>query len=78
MLNRLNAVGFTPFALLNSGGTVRLTAEDLRSLEGSLDIIWFREDRATPNTIAAMNIRDRGKLTLLEIAEQNKRVVTPL
>jgi FkbM family methyltransferase len=78
MLDRLNAVGFTPFALLNRGGTIRLTAEDLRSLKGSLDIIWFREDRATPATIAAMSIRDRGKLTLLEIAEQNKRVVTPL
>jgi len=78
MLNRLNATGFTPFALLNGGGTVRLTAEDLRSLKGSLDIIFFREDRATPSAITAMRVRQRGKLTLQEMAEQNKRVVTPL
>lgn len=78
MLNRLNTAGLTPFALLNGGGTVRITAEDLRSFKGSLDIIWFREDRATPDIITAMNVRDRGNLTLQEIAEQNKRVVTPL
>ena len=71
---RLNGAGLTPFALLDEGGTVRLTPTDVRSLTGSLDIIWFREDRATLGAITAMKIHERGKLTLQKIAERNKRI----
>jgi len=78
LLTRLNGAGLTPFALLVGGGTVRLTLTDLRSLKGSLDVIWFRENRATPGAITAMKVHERGKLTLQEIAEQNKRIVKPI
>ncbi len=78
LLALLTGAGLTPFALLSGGGTARLTPADLQGFKGSLDVIWFREDRATPRVTAAMKVHERGNLTLHEIAERNKRIVTPI
>ena len=70
MIERLHGAGFTPFALRNTGGTVRVDLAELRGLDGSIDLIW-----AKPDAVRAMNEKERGKITLLEIAEQNKIIV---
>jgi hypothetical protein len=49
---------------------VRINLDELRGLDGSVDVIWARTD-----AMHAMNEKVREKITLLEIAEQNKRVV---
>lgn len=70
MIARLFDAGFTPFALRSNGGTVRIDRNELRGFEGSLDMIWVKSD-------IARNMRgtDRGTMSLLEIAVQNKQVV---
>jgi len=70
MITRLHDAGFTPFVLRVNGGTVRINLDELRGLDGSVDVIWARTD-----AMHAMNEKVREKITLLEIAEQNKRVV---
>jgi len=70
MVMRLQDAGFTPFALRNNGGTVRIEINELGNLDGSIDVIWAKAD-----AVKAMNEKTRGTLTLYEIAEQNKRVV---
>jgi FkbM family methyltransferase len=73
MLAQLQDAGFIPFVLRDNGGTVRIDAGELRGLEGSIDVIW-----AKPEVVKGVNEKARGAATLLEIAEQNKRVVKPL
>ncbi len=70
MMERLHNAGFTPFVLRRTGGTVRIDIAELRGLEGSIDVIWGKA-----NVAQAMNEKERGSITLLEIAEQNKQIV---
>jgi FkbM family methyltransferase len=77
MMARLQALGFTPLVLLSTGGTVRTNLEELRSLSGSLDVIWVRNDRL-PELSRGMNEQARGSLSLQDIADQNKRIVKPI
>ena len=74
---RLQSWGFTPFVLCATGGTIRTNLEELRRLNGSLDVIWVRTERL-PELARGMNERERGSLPLQVIAEQNKRVVKPI
>jgi hypothetical protein len=60
-----------------TGGTSRTSLDELQQLAGSLDVIWLRADRLA-DLARGMNERERGTLTLAEIAEQNKPVVTPV
>jgi FkbM family methyltransferase len=73
MFARLRAAGFMPFVLLDRGGTARIDVEELRSFEGSIDLIW-----AKAGAIAAINEKPRGAISLRDIAEQDKRVVKPI
>ena len=77
MLVRLQSWGFTPFVLRSTGGTTRTTIEELRHLSGSLDIIFVRSERL-PRLAGAMNEQPHGSLPLQAIAEENKRIKTPL
>ena len=77
MMQRLQSLGFTPFVLLASGGTVRTNLDELQDLSGSLDVIWVRTARL-PELSRGMNEQPRGKLSVAEIAEQNKRIVKPI
>ena len=77
MATRLQALGFTPFALHSTGGTIRINLDELRSLSGSLDVIWVRTERL-PELSRGMNERERGSLSLQEIANQNKHIVKPI
>ncbi len=70
MIERLQSAGFTPFALRNSGGTVRIDLAELSGLDGSIDLIWAKAE-----VVPMINEKERGKTTLLEIAGQNKIVV---
>jgi FkbM family methyltransferase len=76
MLDHLQGLGFTPFVLRREGGTTRVGIDELRALQGTIDVIWLRTATATPAVMRAMNERARGGLTLLDIAEQNKMIVT--
>jgi FkbM family methyltransferase len=77
MTARLQAAGFVPFALLSTGGIARIGVDELRGFSGSLDLVWLRGERLAALS-AGIDERPRGALTLAEIAEQNKRVKTPL
>jgi FkbM family methyltransferase len=77
MFAELEASGFAPFVLRAEGGTSRTTTDELKSLAGSLDVIWLRADRQT-ELASGMNERPRDGLSLAAIAEQNKRIVTPM
>jgi FkbM family methyltransferase len=72
MLKRLQDAHFSPFALRTSGGVVQIDIDELRHLEGSIDVVW-----AKPNAFAQMKERSRDAVSLREIAEQNKRVKLP-
>ena len=76
LLARLHHAGFTPFALCSDGGTIRLNFNDLRGFVGTLDVIFARTDRWTPDVARAMKERHRGTRTLIDVAEQNSRIVT--
>jgi FkbM family methyltransferase len=78
MLDQLSRAGFVPFLMRHDGGTVRIGAENLQRLDGTIDVIWARPDRWTSEVARAMKQRTRDKLSLLEIAEQNKRVKKPI
>ena len=78
MVATLQAMGFTPFRLRSNGGTVRIDADELRSLKGTLDIIWLRAGRMSPELARAMNEKDRGTLTIDQAANQNRLVVKPI
>ena len=78
MLTRLGELGLVPFALLREGGVARTSIDELRDLKGSLDVIWLRLSGASPALPRAIDERERGARTLLQIAEQNKQVVKPL
>ncbi len=78
MLMRLGSLGLAPFVLLSEGGIARTSIDELRDLKGSLDVIWLRLTGASPALLRAIDERDRGSRTLLQIAEQNKQVVKPL
>jgi FkbM family methyltransferase len=78
MLATLQTAGFTPFVLRSDGGTARATIDELRGLEGSLDVIWLRAETMTPEVKRAMNEKERGTVTIDQIADQNKRVITPI
>ena len=78
MLSHLQSLGFSPFVLRREGGTTRVSADELRTLKGSIDVIWLRTATATSEVMRAMNERARDGLTLLDIAEQNKLVVKPI
>jgi len=70
MTGRLYNAGFVPFALRNTGGVVRIERDELRGFEGSLDLIWLKNEIVRTTTAA-----ERGTISLREIAEQNKRIV---
>ena len=78
MMANLQAMGFAPFLLHSDGGTVRATTDELHGLKGSLDVIWLRAERMSPEVKRAMNEKVRGTLTIDQIADQNKRVVTSI
>lgn len=73
MMVRLGDAGFVPFVLRYNGDIVRTDRAELRGLEGSLDIIWLKTDIARK-----MPGKERGALTLVDIALQNKKVVKPI
>jgi FkbM family methyltransferase len=77
MLTRLRGLGFTPFVLRSDGGTSRTNVAELSGLQGSLDVIWLRVEATLSEVMTAMNERPRDGLSLLQIAEQNKRVMKP-
>jgi hypothetical protein len=77
MLTRLRGLGFTPFVLRSDGGTSRTNVAELSGLQGSLDVIWLRVEVASPEVMGAMNEHARDGLSLLQIAEENKRVMKP-
>lgn len=77
MMVRLRSIGFTPFVLISTGGTIRTNLDELRSLSGSLDVIWVRSDRLAELS-SGMNEKPRGSLSLQEIADENKRIVKPI
>lgn len=77
MMARLLSLGFTPFVLLSTGGTVRTSLDELRKLSGSLDVIFVHSDHL-PELSRGMNEQPRGALSLQEIADQNKRIVKPI
>jgi FkbM family methyltransferase len=62
LLAQLAAAGLAPFALPHSGGTVRLGLDDLRGLEGQIDLVWFREKGASAAVVGAMKIKERVSL----------------
>ena len=64
MAANLHSMGFTPYLLTTEGGTGHITADELRSLHGSLDIIWLRADRMSPAVERAMNIKARDAKTV--------------
>jgi FkbM family methyltransferase len=78
MMATLQAAGFTPFLLRSDGGTVRATIDELRGLKGSLDVVWLRAERMSGEVKRAMNENERGTMTIDQIADQNKRAVTPI
>ncbi len=78
MLGHLQSLGFTPFVLRREGGTTHVSINELRALQGTVDVIWLRTATATAEIMRAMNERARDGLTLLDIAEQNKLVVRPV
>jgi FkbM family methyltransferase len=77
MMQRLQSAGFAPFVLLPDGGTTRTDAGELARLAGSTDVIWVKTARLTA-LARGMNERGRGSMSLLDIAEANKRVVKPV
>ena len=77
MMARLNSLGFTPFVLLATGGTIRTGLDELQGLSGSLDVIWVRT-RRLPALSRGMNEQPRGILSIAAIAQQNKRIVKPI
>jgi hypothetical protein len=42
MLDRLHAAGFTPHKLAVDGKLEAITVDDLRQVEGQIDVIWIR------------------------------------
>jgi len=74
LLAQLSGAGLVPFAMPYGGGTVRLALDDLRSLKGQIDVVWFREDGATQALVAAMKIKGRDTLGG-SIAEESSRVL---
>jgi FkbM family methyltransferase len=42
MLDRLHATGFTPHTLAVDGQIAAITVDDLRQVEGQIDVIWIR------------------------------------
>ena len=76
-MQRLQTAGFEPFLLMPGGGTARTSAGELASLQGSTDVIWVKSARFDA-LIPGMHMRSRGLMSLLDIAEANKRVVKPL
>jgi FkbM family methyltransferase len=77
MMQRLQAAGFAPFVLLPDSGTTRTDAGELARLDGNTDVIWVKSARL--GALAhGMNERSRGSMSLLDIAEKNKRVVKAL
>jgi FkbM family methyltransferase len=72
MLRRLGSTGFCPFALRNSGGVVQIDIDELRHLEGSIDVVW-----AKPNAVGRLKEGSRDAVSLREIAEENKHVKLP-
>ena len=77
MTARLLSLGFTPFVLLSTGGTIRTGLDELRALSGSLDVIFVHSDHL-PELSRGMNEQPRGPLSLQEIADQNKQIVKPI
>ena len=77
MMQRLQAAGFAPFVLLPDSGTTRTDAGELARLDGSTDVIWVKAARLAA-LARGMNERSRGSMSLLDIAEKNKRVVKAL
>src|SRR6185295_3465002 len=77
MMARLQAAGFSPFVLWPTGGTVRIDARELDGFAGSLDVIWVRTARLAA-LAPGMNEQQRGSMSLIAMAEANKRVVKPI
>jgi FkbM family methyltransferase len=77
MMTRLKDAGFSPFVLWPTGGTVRIEVSELDGFAGSLDVIWVKTARL-PALVRGMSERDRGGMSLLAIAEANKRIVKPI
>jgi len=72
MFERLQNFGFTPFALLASGGVARIDIGELNELEGSIDLVWGK-----PNAVTSLDEQVRERVSLRDTAEQNKHVKTP-
>jgi len=77
MMTRLCDAGFSPFVLWPAGGTVRIDVKELDGFAGSLDVIWVKTGWL-PELARGMNEQDRGGMSLLAIAEANKRIVKPI
>jgi hypothetical protein len=77
MMQRLQAAGFSPFVLWPDGGTVRIDARELDGFAGSLDVIWVKTARLAA-LASGMNEQQRGTMSLVAIAEANKRLVKPI
>ena len=60
-----------------AGGVSKIDPDELRKLQGSLDVIWARVSRL-PALAPGMSEWPRDGLSLQDIAEQNKHVVKPV
>lgn len=77
MLARLQAAGFAPYVLVSTGGTACADYDELRRLQIMLDVIFVRKSRL-PELARGIGERPRTARTLVEIAEQNRQIVTPV
>jgi FkbM family methyltransferase len=77
MMQRLEGLGFIPFVLLSTGGTVRTNLDELGGLAGSLDVIFVKAERLA-RLAPGMDERARGGLSIQDIAERNKEMVKPI
>ena len=73
MVARLCNAGLIPFVLRATGGTSRVSIDELLAFKGQLDVIWIRAE-CTAAEDATINARGE----LVELAEANKMVVKPI
>ena len=73
MVGRLCNAGLIPFVLRATGGTSRVSIDELLAFKGQLDVIWIRAE-CTAAEDATINARGE----LVELAEANKMVVKPI
>ena len=61
----------------STGGTVRTNLYELRTLNGSLDVIFVRAEHL-PRLAGGINEQSRDALSIQAIAEENKAIVEPI